>query len=323
MSERNNGQIRNVANRLLQINNASELGFNLAAVNVKNRGLKLILKSFAQERAEYARELRQLVQEAGGDPAEGSGWLATIHRGWINIKAAMTIGQGPTESVVLAEVTRGERAAHQAYQQALEQSLPVAVQTMLQQQYQGLRATEERIRQLRGREGQRTVVRLFDSEEDAQSAAGALADAGYPISSIEQLQMEELVVAYDAQGEGDTTFESALAGALVGAVLGIILGLVASVSAWMAPGEPLLGASLIQTAGAILLGALLAGLILGGLLGVIIGTGLSQDDAYRYSDSLTRGALLLLVKTTEEDANRASEIMQAVNTRRWLGSSRA
>lgn len=310
------GEVRAVANRLLRINNASEKGFNLAAVNVKNRGLKLILKSFAQERAEYTMELSQLVASTGGKTVEGSGWLARLHRGWINIKAAMTIGQVQTESVVLAEVSRGERAARQAYQRALEQPLPSEVQSVVQRQYEGLRAAEQQIRQLRGRDGQRMVVRLFDSEEDAQSATAALADAGYPDSRIERQRMEELVVAYDAQGEGNTTSESTLAGAVVGAGLGVVLGLVAILSAWMAPGGALADISALQTGATILLGALVAGLAIGGLIGVIIGVGVAQEDEYRYSDSLARGALLLMVKTSETDAARAGEIMKAVNARR-------
>ena len=322
MSKTNRQELA-VINRLLRINIASEKGFNLAAENVKNRGLKLILKSFAQERAEFAAQLRQLVQTAEGKPAEGSGWLAALHRGWINIKSAVTIGQPATESVVLAEVTRGERAAHQAYQQAMEKPLRLEVADVVQQQYRHLQATMEQIRLLRGHDGNRTVVRLFDSEEDAEAATEALADAGFPQESIERVEMGDVVVAYQAQEEGNTMAESAFAGAVVGAALGIFIGLVAIVSAWLAPGMTPFGTALIQTEVLILLSALAAGFILGGLIGAIIGVGIVQDDIYRYSDSMNRGAFLLRVRTVEANADRASTIMQAVNTRRWPVPSRA
>lgn len=306
-----------VANRLIRINNAGEKGFNVAAENVKNRGLKLILKSFAQERAEFAEQLRRLVQTVEGEPAEGSSWLAALHRGWINIKAAVTIGQPSTESVILAEVTRGERAARQAYQQAMEAQLRLQVANLVQQQYQHLQSTKEQIRQLRGYDGNRTVVRLFDSEEDAQTATAALTEAGFPEENIERVEMSDVVVAYSAQEEGNTMAESAFAGAVFGAALGVFIGLVAIVSAWLAPGMTPFGTTVLQTELVILVSALGAGLILGGLIGAIIGVGIVQDDIYRYSDSMNRGLLLLLVRVPEADANEASNIMQAVNTRRW------
>jgi uncharacterized protein (TIGR02284 family) len=287
---------------------------------VKNRGLKLILKSFAQERAEFAADLRDLVQAEGGEAAEGGGWLAAAHRGWINIKAAMTIGQPATEAVVLAEVSRGERTARQRYRQVLESALPAQIEEVVRRQYEQLQVAAERIRELRGQEGARTVVRLFDSDEDARAAVAALVEAGFSEESVEQAQMDEVVVAYRAQEEGHTMAESTFAGAILGAVLGVILGVVALISAGLAPDALLFGGSLLQTQILTFLAALVVGILFGGLIGAIIGLGIVQDDAYRYTEGLKRGSLLLLVRADAERAARASDIMHAVSTRRRPGA---
>lgn len=313
MSELNPQQLTSLK-KLIRINSASERGFNLTGEHVKNRALKLIFKSLAQERAEFAAQLRSLVEEAKS--VEGSGWLAAIHRGWINIKAGMTIGEPATESVVLAEVSRGERAARRAYRNVLDGDLPGDIRNVVERQFSRLEETKERVQQLRGEDSSRMVVQLFDTGDSARAAAAALAEAGFDSDDIEQVPVEEAVARYQGQETGRTTVESTVAGALIGAGAGIVIGLVAMISASLAP-EPLLGMPLGELGSLTLVAALAAGLLIGGLFGAIIGVGVVQDDAYRYSDGMERGSVLLMVRADRARADDASAIMKGSHGRRW------
>ena len=69
-----------------------------------------------------------------------------MHRAWTNIKSAIN---GMSEHAVLAECERGEDAAKAAYEAALQKNLPVDVRTLVDRQYQGVKANHDRVRNLR------------------------------------------------------------------------------------------------------------------------------------------------------------------------------
>lgn len=318
-----NAEIAAVLNRLIRICNASERGFNLAAENVKNRGLTVIFKGYAQQRGQFAVQLRELVENEGGKPAEGSGILAALHRGWINIKATMTIGQPQTEKVVLAEVSRGERAAREAYRNGLRQPLPEAIRSVIEEQYAAVEAVGDRVQKLRGEEGQRLVVRLFDSLADAGIAEDELVQAGFAAEDIERIPLSQAVLVYQGQGQDRTVVESTAAGAALGSVLGTFIGLVAGVSAWVAPVGPLAEMTPLQSMVVTVIVGFLVGLFFGALFGAVIGVGVVQEDEFRYASSMKQGNLLLLVRADEARADEATGIMKGVNARRWQGQAAA
>lgn len=306
-----------ILNRLITLNIASEKGFNVAAENVKNRGLQVMFKTYAQERARFTAELREIVTALGVEPASGGGPLAAAHRGWINIKAAMTIGQPATENVVLGEVVRGERVAVRRYEDALavrHENMPTEI---LSRQSKRVSEVSERVQDLAGRDGRRLVVRLFDTETDADAAEQALSDAGLAPLEVERAPLGQVLSIYEGQPVIDTTTETALAGAVAGALIGVLLGLVAAISTLVAPGSPLFnlvpGQLLPLT---IVLGAVV-GALFGALIGAIIGLGISQEDAFRYADSVQHGSVLLLVRVDTALATEAADIMKQVNARRW------
>lgn len=304
-------------NRLIALNIASEKGFNVAAENVKNRGLQVMFKTYAQERAQFARTLRAIVEASDVEPVQGSGMLAAAHRGWINIKAAMTIGQSATENVVLAEVVRGERVAVRRYEDALQQPQGAEVRETVARQHERVREVSERAQELQGIDGRRLVVRLFDSEGDAEIAEEELAAAGFDPSQMERVPLSQVLSLYEGQHIIDSTAESGLAGALAGAVLGVVLGIVAGVSGLVAPGGPLFAMNALELFALTLLLGAVAGLFFGALIGAIIGLGVSQEDEYRYANSVRHGSLLLLLRVDSEQASKATDIMRGVNARRW------
>lgn len=121
-------------------------GFNDAAEGVERSDLKSMFQEYAAERQQFASELQSLVQTLGGDPEDSSSFAGTLHRGWINIKSAIT---GGDEAAILNECERGEDSAKKAYKDALEQNLPSHVRDTVQTQYERVLAAHDRVRALR------------------------------------------------------------------------------------------------------------------------------------------------------------------------------
>jgi uncharacterized protein (TIGR02284 family) len=161
-----NGRTVAILNDLSRLCKDSEKGFRVAAESVDNRGLKMLFKTYAQQRAQFAAELGQEVERLGGQARydRGSGsFLAVLHRGWIDIRAAMTIGQQNSEDFVLAEAVRGEKAAVQQYEKSLKNDLPAAIKTVVERQYARIKEVREQVMRMCANASTRLVVRLFDS----------------------------------------------------------------------------------------------------------------------------------------------------------------
>jgi uncharacterized protein (TIGR02284 family) len=303
---------------LIRINNAAAQGFNIAAENVDNRGLKVMFKSHGAERAEFSEELSEYGKAYGGQPTDRTSIAAAAHRGWINIKAAMTIGEESTERVVLSEILRGEAVAARRYREALGSTLPDELRNVLTRHLQRIEEVQQQTLDLRGQDNVQLVLRLFDSTEILAEARDELESAGFKPEQMRSIPLEQIAIAQPDASRDRTTAESALAGALVGGAVGAGLGLVAGLSTLIAPGSFVSGLWIVggTFVSALVLGTL-AGLAFGALLGTIIGFGVRQADTYRYAASLERGSVLLFVETTPTRAAEANTIMQAVNARRW------
>jgi hypothetical protein len=163
----------------------------------------------------------------------------------------------------------------------------------------------------------KTVVGLFDNFTDAQNVVQELVNAGFERSEISLL-------ANDQRGEysravGDTgesaAGEGAAAGAIGGGVLGGVLGLLVGVGALAIPGiGPVLAAgplaAALGTAGASTLVGAGIGAAAGGIIGALVGAGIPEEDANFYAEGVRRGGTLVLVRSSDDMANRAYDVMQ-------------
>jgi uncharacterized protein (TIGR02284 family) len=133
-------------NGLIETCKDGQDGFKEAAEGVERSDLKSLFYEFSQQRSQFAGELQSLVQSLGGDPENTGSVAAAIHRGWINIKSAVT---GKDEAAILNECERGEDSAKNAYKSALEEALPANVAETVQTQYVSVQAAHDRIKALR------------------------------------------------------------------------------------------------------------------------------------------------------------------------------
>jgi uncharacterized protein (TIGR02284 family) len=120
-------------------------GFRTAADGVEDASLKRLFSSYAEQRSQFAAELERLVTGLGGDPADTGHVAGAVHRGWINLKAAIT---GKDDGAVISEAERGEDFAKERYQAALEKILPTDVRAAVERQYMQVKEAHDHVRAL-------------------------------------------------------------------------------------------------------------------------------------------------------------------------------
>lgn len=167
----------------------------------------------------------------------------------------------------------------------------------------------------------KNVVGLFDTMNDAEAAVRDLRDAGFNSSDISlvannsdnRYNLDNS--SYDSTSTETEAGEGAGVGATGGAVLGGLAGLLVGLGALVIPGiGPVIAAGTLATAlGSAALGAGL-GAAAGGLVGALVGAGIPEEDAHVYSEGIRRGGALVSVQVaTDDDADRAANIMDSHN----------
>lgn len=140
-----NDNVISTLNGLIETCRDGQNGFQTAAEGVTNSELKTLFHGYSQQRAQFVGELQTEVRRLGGDPENMGSVAATLHRGWINIKSAVT---GKDESAIIAECERGEDSAVSAYRDALDEDLPANIRTVVDRQYADIKQAHDRIRAL-------------------------------------------------------------------------------------------------------------------------------------------------------------------------------
>src|SRR5687767_5415643 len=150
-SPETNESVISTLNNLIETCKVGQEGFKDAAEGVENSELKSLFYEYSQQRSEFVGVLQGLVRSLGGDPETSGSVTGAMHRGWINIKSAVT---GRDEGSILNECERGEDYAKEAYADAAKLNLPANVADIIRQQAQSVLAAHNRIRELRNTEKQ-------------------------------------------------------------------------------------------------------------------------------------------------------------------------
>jgi len=133
-------------NDLIQTCKDGEEGFLQCAEHISDPQLKSLFTSRANGCAKAADELRQLVASLGGVAMARSSVSGSMHRGWVNLKAAIT---GKDDESILSETERGEDMAIASYRNALERDLPPAIRSVVESQYQLVIRNHDEVKRLR------------------------------------------------------------------------------------------------------------------------------------------------------------------------------
>ena len=141
-----NDDVVSVLNELIETCKDGQEGFKQAAEGVERSDLKSLFFEFSQQRAHFAGELQSIVQQLGEKPETSGSTAGALHRGWINIKAAVT---GKDEAAVLNECERGEDSAKKTYKDALEKPFPNNIAETIRNQYDSIKMAHDRVKALR------------------------------------------------------------------------------------------------------------------------------------------------------------------------------
>ena len=301
---------RNTLVYLYKIVEASEKGYAVVASNLKNRALKILFLSYSQQRRLFKDEIFDEIRRLGGsDTRPTDNILGVIHRGRIDIFATLTIGDLNVEKVLLKEVRLGERVALQAYENTLKRDLPPETRAIIDRQYQEVRKIVDQIRLLRGQDGKRLVLRLYDSRADAEVAIQSLKQAGI---SEKDIKVEDFnpPALEPYKGRGTRLMETVLSGGVGGSIWGVVAGILGAISVIQiaALNQNVVPPMMIL---AVALGLVAAGIFIGSMVGLFIGWGVSSQDIY-VSEIVPKGEVLVETLIDESLASKAWRIMNQV-----------
>ena len=144
-SNSTNKEVVATLNKLIETCRDSEIGFHEAASGVHDLRLKASLERYALERVHLIGALQLEVQLYKGEPRENGSFSGILHKGWLNLTAAVTNGD---EAAILAECERSEGTAVETYLGALEEDLPSPLRQLIGRQCNEIETMRDRIRSL-------------------------------------------------------------------------------------------------------------------------------------------------------------------------------
>lgn len=108
--------------------------------------MKQLFSECTRQRSQFVGELQSLVLSLGGNPEHTGSFIAKLHRGWIDIKAAI---EGRDEAGILAECERGESIAKKAYRNVLKENLRPHVMDVVKRHLAAITAVHKQIKFLK------------------------------------------------------------------------------------------------------------------------------------------------------------------------------
>ena len=230
--------------KLIDLNRTSEQNFFTTAEQIDNRAVKLLLKAHAQQQAEFARQLQQTLPT---ENERDTSWFGSrdksepvsieddtvdesmatpgfLHRGWLNLRAALVIRRQRRQRVAISDLLERETTIVNTYAQGINQLNDEHLALLVSEQYEQIRATRNQLKLLVEGDAPRLVLRLFDQRESAQQVVQQLQRITAP-EEIVTVPITEVPVYYnEEQAHPRNLRETLMTGALLGALFGAILG---------------------------------------------------------------------------------------------------
>jgi uncharacterized protein (TIGR02284 family) len=138
--------IRSTLNDLIETCKDGEAGFRTSAEKLRDPQTRQLFESYANQRANFARDLQGLVVKFGGDAETSGSTTGALHRGWLNLKAAIA---GNDDQAILEEAERGEDTAVKNYRDAMAKDFPSDIRAVIERQYGEVQQTHNNVRALR------------------------------------------------------------------------------------------------------------------------------------------------------------------------------
>jgi len=136
-----------VTNALIATTLDSVKGYADAAENSENATHQQFFREMSEERSQVASELQAHVRSLGGDAETDSSTAGAAHRGWLDLKAAIT---GRDEKAVVNEVERGEDYIKGKFETAMkDDELSPATRGALEKSFASIRKGHDRASEMK------------------------------------------------------------------------------------------------------------------------------------------------------------------------------
>lgn len=131
---------------LIEINIDSSKGFETAAENIENADIAGYFRQCSARRAQFADQLKRVVDVNNADAPDDGTAKGTIHRWWLSMRGTIQNGD---EHAVLAEAERGEDSIKGTYEDVLKNTAGSPLNAVLTDQYASVKETHDTIRDMR------------------------------------------------------------------------------------------------------------------------------------------------------------------------------
>jgi uncharacterized protein (TIGR02284 family) len=140
-------EVESTLHHLIETCRDGQNGFDSAAKAIKDASLQAELTQYSMQRQRFASDLELALDSIGESPShEGGSMSGTLHRGWMNLKAAIASND---RYAVLSECERGEDSAVKAYREATSAILSPGLETLVESQYEQVQRVHDRVKELR------------------------------------------------------------------------------------------------------------------------------------------------------------------------------
>ena len=143
-------EVISTLNSLIETCRDGQEGFRTAAEGVRGAELRELFHNYARQRAGFAGELQDEVRRIGGEPETTGSLVASLHRGWMGLRAAL---EGGEDGAIVGECERGEGAALETYRSALGTDMPANVRASVERQFAEIKEAHHLIGNLGRRSG--------------------------------------------------------------------------------------------------------------------------------------------------------------------------
>jgi uncharacterized protein (TIGR02284 family) len=125
-------EVISTLNELIETCRDGQEGFRTAAEGVQSAELRELFHAYALQRADFAGALQDEVRRLGGEPERTGSLVASLHRGWMGLRAAL---EGDDDRTIAGECERGEAVALETYRAALDADMPASVRALIERQF--------------------------------------------------------------------------------------------------------------------------------------------------------------------------------------------
>ncbi len=133
-------------NDLIETCKDGENGYRTAEEQVRNTQLETVFAGYSKQRAQFARELQAEVERLGGTPTDSGTLAAALHRGWMDLKSALSGGDGAS---IVAACETGEDSAQAAFEKVVNMDISGETRTLVEKQWHKIQEAHTRMLRLK------------------------------------------------------------------------------------------------------------------------------------------------------------------------------